>query len=517
MARSSIPNGGWGVFSLRHYNKDALIYSTSDLVIQIPDMTPDAGAKKLVWEYLWDGQETGGQFEGQKVFSFVPGMGMLANGEAKEYYNVLPSLQPSIDGADTQASPGAGAITHYHNFTWFAHREILPGDELFINYGPEWFQERGFPLSLPPTQRQNPSVEDLKQEGYCLDNLRPGLSGIQFAGRGSFASRSLLEGSIVAPVPVLSVSLKSLAMFKLQQNGQWVQTEQLLLNYCYGHSNSSLIVLCPYSNMVNMINHAPNSASNNDGIRSIDKRANVRLQWSKHSQKYLNLQPEALPASSTQLLLELVALRDVIQGEELLLDYGDEWSHAWNEYVDTWEEPDGDDFTIPSHVMNRRWPPVMRTLKEQQTNPYPDNIFTSCYYKFNDEFFQDMKSQDAGKATLREPVQMVDEWKHTRGIYETRNMRPCWILDRRSSIGHNDNETFSYKVRLMNRPGQPENERIPKSVHFIVTNVPREAIQFSDKLYTTDQHLQNAFRYSIRALNDIFPAAWMDVKCSSSE
>lgn len=44
----------------------------------------------------------------------------------------------------------------------------------------------------------------------------------------------------------------------------------------------------------------------------------------------------------------------------------------------------------------------------------------------------------------------------------------------------------------------------------LVHKVPRKAIRFTDKLYSTDQHLENAFRHPISFPDHIFPKQWMD-------
>ena len=56
------------------------------------------------------------------------------------------------------------------------------------------------------------------------------------------------------------------------------------------------------------------------------------------------------------------------------------------------------------------------------------------------------------------------------------------------------------------------NKRIPSHEKQIVTHVPREAIRFSDKLYTTDQHLEYAFRHPIGMPDDIFPLQWKNLE-----
>lgn len=254
MAPSSIPNAGWGVYTLtdrkknepllKYYDNNHFSAAYGDVVLQVPDLQHPLGASKMLWEYLWDATETGGQFEGlATTVSFIPGVAMLANGDV-QHYNVLPSLQPDMDDAEvsgrsTPLSPGTGAFTYYHNYTWYISTDMVAGDEILVNYGLNWFRERGLDPVLPPTKQRRthrPSLQMLQQESYCLDNMRPGSSTIPHAGRGAFAKRNLQMGTVVAPVPVLPISQASLQMVKLHHDGHLVETHQLLTNYCYGHS-----------------------------------------------------------------------------------------------------------------------------------------------------------------------------------------------------------------------------------------------------------------------------------------
>jgi len=178
-------------------------------------------------------------------------------------------------------------------------------------------------------------VRQLRQQGTCLDNLQPGRSSHPDHGRGAMASRFLPKGSIVAPVPVLPVprdelrylrkkewkevekwrkkkrkemELKTItnlddqtkAESREQGVGKKVNTieeddgdnteaalppgmkwrQQLLLNYCFGHVNSS-VLLFPYGLFVNFINHAPSEVVRNLGDEKYDAPvANVGLRWS---------------------------------------------------------------------------------------------------------------------------------------------------------------------------------------------------------------------------------------------
>jgi hypothetical protein len=125
MAKSSLLNAGWGVFSMVDRQKGTEI-TRGDIVIQITDPNPEHlnGMKLLVDDYAWQGQATGGQYERTNVLSLVPGLGMLANSYYK-HHNILP-LAPQVDegGLTRFDSPGAGAITHYHNYSWYTQKDV---------------------------------------------------------------------------------------------------------------------------------------------------------------------------------------------------------------------------------------------------------------------------------------------------------------------------------------------------------------------------------------------------------
>jgi len=483
MAESSIPESGWGVFSLEPLNigETLPISSTADIVIHLTDPNPLTanGMKKIIWEYLWDGQEVGGQYEGHKVMSVAPGIGTLSNGEPRMFNVVHGKPQKASAGIDRTTSPSAGAISYYQNLTWKVQKNLKAGSEIFVNYGEGWFKERGYSgQSLATGQR---SVEWLRQNGYCLDNLVLGKSNLEHAGRGAFANRNFAAGNIIAPVPVLPLSSDSLTMVKEHEStGRVVITEQLLRNYCFGHQNSSLL-LYPYSSMINLINHSSKG------------KANVKLQWSEGSQEIFEKSIPDLQGATSRLLLELVATRSIQAGEEILLDYGESWQQAWDKHVQNWSAQSTKSLHPSSQEANEdKIHTILRTAAEQQMNPYPDNLFTSCYYRLND-----VNPSNEGQ---------VIRWLETpRLTEESRNLRPCMVMDRHlSALGE-----FMYTVRMFNRPGLEPSEKIPTGRPYIVTGVPRYAIEFSDKLYTTDQHLENAFRKEMGL--DVFPRQWMDL------
>jgi hypothetical protein len=302
MAPSSLqhPNSGWGVYSLVHLLQGNAVID-GDVVIQITDFNyynNNQQKKKknkhekqnnrtlqpidYVWrnDYVWNSETTGGYYEGKHdVMSATPGIGMLANGlPNKVYYNVIPFV-PNVDegGLTRDDSPGAGAITHYHNYTFYTTKSIRPGTEIFVNYGTDWFQEHEATITTTlPTVRSSTTtkevddrmrsddnhsdddktnIEWLKQNGICLDNIKPGKSKQIHAGRGAFAKRYVPVDHIVAPVPVLVISHKELMNIQPHHplhDADDIDRKQLLLNYCYGHRHST-ILLFPYSPMVKYV------------------------------------------------------------------------------------------------------------------------------------------------------------------------------------------------------------------------------------------------------------------------
>ena len=67
-------------------------------------------------------------------------------------------------------------------------------------------------------------------------------------------------------------------------------------------------------------------------------------------------------------------------------------------------------------------------------------------------------------------------------------------------------------VQIRNRPNLAPDARVPTGQVHIVTQVPRHAIRFTDKIYTTDPHLPTAFRHEIHLPDDVFPEQWKDLK-----
>lgn len=491
---------GWGVFTLTDRLPGTAVLP-GDVVVQIIDLPqqqqPAAhlpSIQRLIHDYLWSSEETGGFYEGQHVISAPPGISMLANGLPSA--NVVPHV-PMVNETES-TSPSAGATTAYHSWTFFTSTDkkvppIRAGDELFINYGPGWFHERQQRVSkaIKPLISTEKRLDWLRSNGRCLDGFVPlAQSTIAIAGRGVAASRGFEKGSIVLPVPVLAIANRSILEMQPRQrvDGSWTKpTQQLLLNYCLGHSKSD-VLLYPYGPTIQLINHALNN------------QANVRWQWSTLSRPRENVTLDNLyewqnpnSAQSPTFLLELVATRTIEEGDEILLNYGSDWEKAWQKHVAEWKLVSN---TILSYELERALP-IFPTTTELTSQPYPDNIFTSCYYRYDST--AGTKKEEPGR-TVASVV-----WNFTHGIYsEPGSIRPCTVLARtRTSEGE-----IMYTVQMHNRYGLRAPERIAKGVVHVVEQVPAKAIRLSDKLYTTRQHMEGAFRHAIDLPNNVFPEHW---------
>ncbi len=241
--------------------------------------------------------------------------------------------------------------------------------------------------------------------------------------------------------------------------------------------------------LVNYINH--------DSMRT-----NVELRWSSSKQHDIH-NPKQMTVDDVKrmrhagLMLEFVATKSIQHGDEIFLNYGQTWEDAWYDHVQSWTPPVDfeKDHTLVYPYLYENVTEVIRTNAEQQTLPYPESFFTSCYYNY-----QPNKSKNAQPNAIR--------WNETKTTIHDEYLRPCMILDR-FEYNNGLTQEHLYTVGIQNRFGLNKKQRV-KGRH-IVSHVPRHAIRFSSKIYTTDQHLEGAFRHEIHVPEGIYPDAWLDL------
>jgi len=350
--------------------------------------------------------------------------------------------------------------------------------------------------------------EWLEAHGSCVDNIRPGQSHIEEAGKGALATRKISKGGLIAPLPLLHLHREHLDIYNSDNIEDplarvYLEGKQLLLNYCLGHPESSLLLL-PYSPTVGYINHA--SAGN----------ANAKLQWSsKFNRKdWLKKSPEDLLKNHKQsgLAMELVATRDLSPGEEIYLDYGSEWENAWEEHKAGWKLSDTWDYEPPEND----WLEWIFTEDELEiSNQYVqydrEDKWLGCYIQLPEDLPTTLPNTDIDDLPRY-------EWKMADAMFRsTKDVFPCEITER---VVDTDDFVYSMIRKDSVSPlhdvytaiatvdfydGKPPRR-------FMSYNVPRRAIEIFDEEYKAPQFYRDAFRKEIGIPDDLFPKAWRDLK-----
>jgi SET domain len=345
-----------------------------------------------------------------------------------------------------------------------------------------------------PTSKRN--LEWLKRNGMCMDNIYMDASTVPFAGRGAFARRHIPEGRIVTPVPLIQIPDRSVMdMYEVKQSSDSEGKnffhrdnndpigKQLLLNYCYGHSESSLLFF-PSGALSVLINH------------SVEK-ANVKLRFSDQSfnrKDWMQTPPEKLideKHAFLGLLMEIVALRDIKQGEELLMDYGQEWQLAWDAHVKMWSD------AVKRGELTDTWPIRALDLSHEYISKpyptveegaaYPENVVQMCFLVVK-------KGQGVNATT---------DWAipSKEPIFDSSNLFECRVterfeLDKLDDFG--STMPYNYTVEWYA-------EKDGKNHGTQVYNVPHAALVFIDKPMTSDQFVTKSFRHEIGIPDDVFP------------
>jgi hypothetical protein len=347
------------------------------------------------------------------------------------------------------------------------------------------------------------SIAWLEEHGRCLDNIRPDLSTIRQAGRGAFATRNIRKGDVISPMPMVHIRRRHMAVFggddyNDKDSKLWLDGQQLLLNYCYGHPESTLL-LFPYAPVVNYVNHASADSGS----------VNSELRWStmsNHHAEWLERTPDDLDKEDhAGLLMELVATRDIRAGEEVFLYYGSAWDKSWADFVNAWS-PSKDDIGFMSTAELNEQLQWIKIADELKTDPYPfsnsADMFTVCFVASIEGSTVNGKS-------------ITIQWTGSDDLFDSTNdAYPCSIVERKIGDKQHSLERaydrsdsvrpmdVTYMVRL----------QLKKNKFATVQGVPRKAIMFFDTKYMSDNFLRSAFRHEIQIPDAMVPAAWRDLK-----
>lgn len=304
----------------------------------------------------------------------------------------------------------------------------------------------------------------LDEHGQCMDNIKTGMSqDSPHVGRGALANRFIPAGGLVTPAPLIHIGdMDVLKMYKRTQmkvGEKWKSvpdmngpsTYQLILNYCFGHADSTLL-LCPYGLLTALINHS-------------SQNANTRIVWSDTMRRKEWLE-ESIDDFADKwiagLQIDFVALRDIQEDEEILIDYGDAWEEAWQEHMRTYKPREG---YIPAFELNKRLREVeFRTIEER---PYSDD-----------------------GVELRCRIQNLTQCLQSRSPLLKKDSVACGITEI-----HQYNK---YTVKILEEDETQD----------LIFNVPAEAFFFADLPYQRHHFSFEAFRHAMMIPDDMFPEKW---------
>lgn len=378
-----------------------------------------------------------------------------------------------------------------------AARSLLPSSYHGLQ---DIFDQGGSALHSNPEVRKD--LGWLKMNGYCQDNLLPGVSTIGHAGRGAFAARAMKKGEVVAPMPLVAVNQGRVAM----EVAEWdeeeeeivegTQTHQLLYNYMLEHPESSALF---FPAGASFVNHGGK------------KKANVKMIWStkswSHSDAAQDFAVEDLSeVGAIDMILELVATRPIKRGEEVLLDYGDDWEKAWNEHASKWKKTiKGSKFAKSAMVLNEMHHGASAQpfpTEDETPSDYDEEAEAAeiqCHLLYDEDKIERRRNADGTRTKLypwiEHPTAGEERLKGNIAFRGT-NRIGCDILERSGDAASG----YKYVVKPY-----------LDSDDVLVKNVPHEAIRYTDRPYKNPQHEVNGFRHAIAFPDEIFPKAWRDL------
>jgi len=365
-------------------------------------------------------------------------------------------------------------------------------------------------------------TEWLKQNGLCMDHLTVGASSVPHAGRGAFAKRPIQKGNLIAPMPMMHApeGRSMMNMYEvtrgtdadgdrfMHRKTNEIIGQQLLLNYAFGHEDSSLLLL-PAGTLTSFINHAPTATGKEEKKKKKGKTptANAKLIFSDHPEmqakptNFRELTPkEMLKEDHLGIIMEVVALRDIEQGEEIFLDYGDDWQKAWDAHVETWNQK------VKRGDLPNPWPTRALDMNQEyktkqyptaseleQLGQYPDTVRQVCFLVV--QAIKGGKDENTKQWGISKKGNVIDD----------DNIFDCSIQER---FGPFEDEQpspigglpYNYTVTWTDKEDQVVQ----------VLNVPHSAIVFIDQPNTSDQFVKEAFRHYIAIPDDVFPQVWKD-------
>jgi len=359
--------------------------------------------------------------------------------------------------------------------------------------------------------------EWIRELGLCLENFVLGKSTLKQAGNGGIAQFHLSEGEIIAPVPLLQIIDKEALTIYRKLEGEYKAVgKQLLLNYCWGHSESSLL-LCPQTNAV-LLNHC-STRTKECGSKGPNAQIRWASEWHTSTKAWLKMSLDDMAKEATGgLAFDIVALRDIEAGEEIFIDYGEDWEKAWQSHVDNWQPAEAKtSFNKDSWISAKEANDDKETaLKQFTTNdlrrvfehPY---LFTGCHYSVSEQDEKEAYHKEDKEWRKLSDELLIETYADdgeslSKGyaeryqFHKDHSIWPCQILKKESDD--------TYTVRILQNEYEDEQNWDANRAPRLLTNYSQEGIRFIVNPYKSDQHLEGVFRYPLVIPDEIFPEQW---------
>jgi hypothetical protein len=368
--------------------------------------------------------------------------------------------RPNVDWRLSESSSSLG--TRQHRIHFFNTTIIRPGDELTMDCGRDSTRYRGLKWK---------SRDHLEENLSCLStDLSPSLT--------------LTKGTVLFESPVVAFEQRDMTIPSQSLQDFWQDRSlevvyrynashtkhQLLLNECFGHHDSDILLL-PLGYPAQTIRHG--------------SPANVGIRWSNKltNQSHLAMPPHYVTSKTLlhhqQLGFSYFALRDILPGEELFMDFGEDWS--WEKHPSKPSQQHVLQPAVRASVLNEN-ERVIRTIQEQQQNPYPGNVLLTCWYRVD--------YHNLGEDETHHEV----EWNPS---IHYACLRPCSIQNRQDDF---------YTALMHARHLDPyESDCYLEGTH-IVSRIPRNSIQFVDLPLAQEGE---TFRHWKGVSPDFYPPAWL--------
>ena len=205
------------------------------------------------------------------------------------------------------------------------------------------------------------------------------------------------------------------------------------------------------------------------------------------------------------LLMEIVATRDIAPGEEILMDYGPEWTAAWEQHTAKWQQQ------VTNGKIPSKWPTRALDMNQKYiARPYPTEQEQEEYEQLSDAenvipenvlFMAFLMVEESSKdGSYNDPKTWGLPDKGT--VFDADNLFEMQVVNRTAIAvvapkfaWHG--LAYNYTIRWTNSKGQST----------YVVNVPHAALLFVDAPEKGDQFsfVDDAFRHYVGIPDGIFP------------